>query len=83
MNTANKNISVQQNLVSYHKDPTLIFRKLCYFKPFTLLLESAEIKNKAHLKSMLIVDSAIRITAFKNIVYINSLTKNGYNFLKY
>ena len=47
----------------YRGDPTAIFHQLCGARPATLLLESAEMTSKENLKSLLVVDSALRITA--------------------
>lgn len=49
----------------YHSEPTLLFNILCESKHHTLLLESAQVNTKANLKSLLIVDSALRISAVK------------------
>jgi anthranilate synthase component 1 len=62
---------------SYRGDPTAIFHQLCGARSATLLLESAEIDNKQNLKSLLVVDSALRITAVGRVVNIQALTNNG------
>ncbi|MGC6386836.1 anthranilate synthase component 1 [Ewingella sp. S1.OA.A_B6] len=66
---------------SYRDDPTAIFHQLCGARPATLLLESAEITSKQNLKSLLVVDSALRITALGNNVSIQALTANGASLL--
>ncbi|WP_340616934.1 anthranilate synthase component 1 [Xenorhabdus entomophaga] len=75
------NISVNQMDTAYKTDPTLLFHQLCGNRSDTLLLESAEIHSKKSLKSMLIIDSAMRITANKRQVTFEALTKNGQNLL--
>lgn len=65
----------------YHSNPAAAFYKLCGDKKSTLLLESAEINKKYQLKSMMIIDTAIRITAYKKIVIYEAMTKNGKNIL--
>ncbi|MCW2483304.1 chorismate-binding protein, partial [Candidatus Symbiopectobacterium sp. NZEC135] len=50
-------------------------------RPTTLLLESAEIDSKQDLKSLLIIDSALRITALGQQVSIQALTANGATLL--
>ena len=45
--------------------------------PATLLLESADIDSKDDLKSLLLVDSALRITALSDTVTIQALSGNG------
>ncbi|WVD64404.1 anthranilate synthase component 1 [Utexia brackfieldae] len=67
--------------VTYHGDPTGIFNQLCHQKPATLLLESAEIDNKQNIKSLMIIDSALRLTALSNQVTIEALTENGKSLL--
>ncbi|QAV24529.1 anthranilate synthase component 1 [Proteus hauseri] len=78
MNTSHK-FSFKTKAVSlpYHSEPALIFNTLCENRGHTLLLESAQIETKANLKSLLIVDSALRISALKNQVTIDALTVNG------
>lgn len=67
--------------INYQPDPTLLFNHLCHNKPSTMLLESAEINNKANLQSLLIVNSALRIRAFGSRVEIEALTNNGATLL--
>ncbi len=61
----------------YREDPTALFHQLCAERPATLLLESADIDSKDDLKSLLLVDSALRISALGDTVTINALTANG------
>lgn len=68
--------------VKYHSDPTLIFQQICASRNSTLLLESAEIESKDDLKSLLIVDSALRITTLGSAIKIEALTENGASLLK-
>lgn len=69
--------------VQYHSNPTEIFYQLCNQRTSTLLLESSEINKKKHIKSMMIIDSALRIVAYESTVFIQALTKNGANLLPY
>ncbi|MDN5681856.1 MAG: chorismate-binding protein, partial [Ewingella sp.] len=66
---------------SYRGDPTAIFHQLCGARPATLLLESADISSKQNLKSLLVIDSALRITALGNKVSVQALTPNGASLL--
>ncbi|WP_426577430.1 anthranilate synthase component 1 [Xenorhabdus stockiae] len=75
------NISVNQRETVYQSDPTLLFNELCNNRPATLLLESAEVNSKNAIKSMLIIDSAMRITANGRQVDFAALTENGKNLL--
>lgn len=61
----------------YRDDPTAVFHQLCGARPATLLLESAAIDSKRNLKSLLIVDSALRIKALGNCVVVQVLSENG------
>ena len=59
---------------AYRDNPTALFHQLCGDRPATLLLESADIDSKDDLKSLLLVDSALRITALSDTVTIQALT---------
>ena len=65
----------------YRENPTALFNQLCGARPATLLLESADIDSKDDLKSLLLVDSALRITAMGDTVTIEALTHNGASLL--
>lgn len=67
--------------VQYHSNPTEVFYQLCNQRISTLLLESSEINKKNHIESMMIIDSALRISAYNSTVFVESLTKNGSNLL--
>jgi len=62
---------------AYCENPTALFHQLCGARPATLLLESADIDSKDDLKSLLLVDSAMRITANGNVVTLQALSDNG------
>jgi anthranilate synthase component 1 len=59
----------------YIKDPLLAYQALG--KENSLLLESAEIDSKANLKSLLLVDAAVRIECNDQSVTLTALTSNG------
>ncbi len=61
----------------YREDPAAVFHQLCGARPATLLLESADIDSKKNLKSLLIVDSALRISALGQTVSLQALSENG------
>lgn len=61
----------------YREDPAAVFHQLCGARPATLLLESADIDSKENLKSLMIVDSALRISALGNRVTLQALSDNG------
>ncbi len=62
---------------AYRDNPTAFFHQLCGNRPATLLLESADIDSKDDLKSLLLIDSALRITALGDTVTIQALSGNG------
>lgn len=74
-------IEILQIQTNYQPDPTMIFNQLCKEKKFSLLLESAEVNKKRDLESMIILDTAIRISALNNVVTLQSFTENGKNVL--
>ena len=61
----------------YVSDPLLAYQALG--KENSLLLESAEIDSKANLKSLLLIDAAIRIECNDQSVTITALSANGYS----
>ncbi|WP_038172536.1 anthranilate synthase component 1 [Vibrio pacinii] len=75
------NIELIRTDAPYAQDPTQLFHTLCESKTDSLLLESAEIDSKQDLKSLLIVDSAVRIVCFGHQVTMTALTANGRNLL--
>lgn len=52
-------------------------------KAHSILLESAEIDSKDNLKSLLLIDAALRIKCQQNEVTIDALSKNGQALLKH
>ncbi|TCV99908.1 anthranilate synthase component 1 [Biostraticola tofi] len=77
MNTRQNYVTVLQAQAPYRDDPTAIFNQLCGARPATLLLESALVDNKQNLQSLMVVDSALRITALGQRVTLQALTGNG------
>ncbi|QJC30299.1 anthranilate synthase component 1 [Enterobacteriaceae endosymbiont of Neohaemonia nigricornis] len=71
---------IKKNII-YNKNLINIFNNICHDKINTLLLESVDIISKNHLKSLLIIDSSLRIEALNNIVNIDSYTDNGNQLL--
>ena len=61
----------------YQSDPLTLFKKLCGNKSNNLLLESAEIDKKHQLKSLLLIDAAVKIVCRGNEVTFTALTVNG------
>ena len=78
--------------LSYQSDPLAVYHTLCSeahnegsssLKNNTLLLESAEIDKKHQLKSLLLVDTAVKIVCNANKVTFSALTNNGRNALTF
>ncbi|AIT09558.1 anthranilate synthase component I [Candidatus Francisella endociliophora] len=63
--------------VDYQEDLNKCFTNLCIDKKNTILLESAEIDTKDKLKSILVLNSALRVSCIENKVFIKALSKNG------
>lgn len=76
-------IDVINMSVPYTQDPTRLFHTLCESKTDCLLLESAEIDSKQDLKSLLLVDAAVRITCFGHVVTFHALTDNGQQLIEH
>ena len=74
-------IQILQRDVPYHQDPTLIFQALCAEQAACLLLDSAEIDSKENLKSLLLIDAALRIVCRGNQVNVQAHSDNGRRLL--
>jgi anthranilate synthase component 1 len=61
----------------YVADPLHAYQYLCQGKANNLLLESAEIDSKDNLKSLLLVDAAIKLVCEGHKVTCQALTNNG------
>jgi anthranilate synthase component 1 len=59
----------------YVADPLRTYKALA--KPHSILLESAEIDSKDNLKSLILVDAALRIECENHQVVVRALTSNG------
>ncbi|MDC0609676.1 anthranilate synthase component 1 [Vibrio sp.] len=77
------NINVIRQSIPYYSDPTSLFHTLCEKKTDSLLLESAEIDSKEDLKSLLLIDSAVRIVCEGLDVTFEALTTNGHNLIQF
>lgn len=74
-------IKVVHRTVPYTQNPTDIFHTLCADKKDSLLLESAEIESKQNLKSLLLVDAAVRIECRGETVTLTAQSDNGRELL--
>jgi len=77
MQTTQPAVEVLHAAATYRDDPTALFNQLCGARQATLLLESAEIDNKRDLQSLMVLDSALRISALGPRVTLQALTANG------
>ncbi|WP_283131008.1 anthranilate synthase component 1 [Enterovibrio norvegicus] len=67
--------------VPYVAAPTELYAAVCQDRPHSLLLESAEIDSKQDLKSLMLVDAAVRIVCRGRIVELEAKSENGNNVL--
>ncbi|MBL4908759.1 MAG: anthranilate synthase component 1 [Alteromonadaceae bacterium] len=67
----------------YQSDPLCVYQTLCQNSKNNLLLESAEIDKKHLLKSLLLVDAAVKIVCHGNVVTFTALSQNGENAIKF
>ncbi|WP_133469355.1 anthranilate synthase component 1 [Paraglaciecola marina] len=65
----------------YIADPLHAYQYLCQGKTNNLLLESAEINSKDNLKSLLLVDAAVKLECNGSVVTCRALTDNGHAVL--
>ena len=61
----------------YVADPLHAYQYLCQGKANNLLLESAEIDSKDNLKSLLLIDAAVKLVCEGEQVTCQALTQNG------
>ena len=74
-------VTTQVSEAKYVSDPLALYYQLCADKPNTLLLESAEIDSKDHLKSLLLLSAAVRFECHGHQVTARALNDNGHNAL--
>ncbi len=67
--------------VPYVAAPTELYAAVCQDRPYSLLLESAEIDSKQDLKSLMLIDAAVRIVCRGRTVELEAKSKNGRNVL--
>ncbi|WP_228289597.1 anthranilate synthase component 1 [Shewanella cyperi] len=71
----------QHRLLDYSDDPLTLYQSLTGDGADTLLLESAEIDSKDHLKSIIMTAAALRITARGYDITFEALSNNGAQLL--
>ncbi|WP_286822910.1 MULTISPECIES: anthranilate synthase component 1 [unclassified Idiomarina] len=80
-----KNLTTEQNgnletlrvSLPYQAEPLKVFQNTCSTQGEHLLLDSADIGTKQQVKSLLLIDAALRITCNDQQVTIIALTDNG------
>ncbi|MCW8996933.1 MAG: anthranilate synthase component 1 [Psychromonas sp.] len=75
-----KNVEVDCN---YIEDSLALFQKLTENSNNHLLLDSAEIESKAHLKSLMLLDACMKISCHGLTVTFEALTDNGKDLLTF
>ncbi len=75
------NMDVLMLELPYISAPTELYAAVCQSKPHTLLLESAEIHSKQDLKSLMLVDAALRVVCRERTVEFEAQSSNGINLL--
>lgn len=65
----------------YVADPLMAFQHLSAECPHALLLESAEIDSKDNLKSLLLLDAALKLECVGQQVFVKALSSNGEDVL--
>uniref|UniRef100_A0A486XTC4 Anthranilate synthase component 1 n=1 Tax=Rheinheimera sp. BAL341 TaxID=1708203 RepID=A0A486XTC4_9GAMM len=69
--------------LQYHSDALACYQQLTAQSPYSLLLESAEIDSKDNLKSLLLIDAALRIECNDQQVKVSAVSRNGAVLLPY
>lgn len=67
--------------LTYHSDPLRLYQHITQDAPHTMLLESAEIDSKDHLKSMVMTHAAMMIRCDGYQLTFTALTGNGASLL--
>jgi anthranilate synthase component 1 len=83
INEQTGSVNTLSETVKYQTDPLAIFHQLSKDTDNNLLLESAEIDKKHQLKSLLLTDTALKITCHGNLVTFEALSKNGQAALEF
>lgn len=74
-------VVTQKEALAYHEDPLSLYQHVTQNAPHTMLLESAEIDSKDHLKSIVLTHAAMQIRCDGYQLQFNPLTDNGKTLL--
>jgi anthranilate synthase component I len=69
--------------LAYQVDALSCYQTLTAQSPYSLLLESAEIDSKDNLKSLLLIDAALRLECNDQTVSVTAVSNNGLSLLPY
>ncbi|MCG9696887.1 anthranilate synthase component 1 [Shewanella sp. Isolate11] len=75
-------VSTIKERITYHDDPLNLYQHLTQNAPNTMLLESAEIDSKDHLKSIILTHAAMIIRCEGYRLIFKALTPNGQSLLQ-
>ncbi|WP_394147792.1 anthranilate synthase component 1 [Shewanella atlantica] len=75
-------VKTSKEVSSYHADPLSLYQHLTHDAPHTMLLESAEIDSKDHLKSIVMTHAAMMIRCDNYRLTFTALTANGHKLLQ-
>ena len=70
-------VTTQKAALAYHKDPLTLYQHITHDAVHTMLLESAEIDSKDHLKSIIMTHAAMMIRCDGYQLTFDALTANG------
>ncbi|QBF81679.1 anthranilate synthase component 1 [Shewanella maritima] len=74
-------VSTNKQAMTYHADPLNLYQHVTNNQPHTMLLESAEIDSKDHLKSIVLTHAALMVRCDSYQITFNALTDNGASLL--
>ncbi|GIU35867.1 anthranilate synthase component 1 [Shewanella schlegeliana] len=74
-------VITQKEALAYHDDPLCLYQHVTQDAPHTMLLESAEIDSKDHLKSIVLTHAAMMIRCSGYQLEFSALTDNGKTLL--
>lgn len=69
--------------IPYQSDALGCYQQLSRLSPYSLLLESAEIDSKDNLKTLLLLDAALRIECRDLLVRVDAVSDNGLPLLQF
>ncbi len=75
-------VQVIKQSLDYIRNPLLVYQNLCKGKAHNLLLESSDIKSKDQLRSMVMLEAAVKFECSGAFVDISALSDDGTAVLK-